>query len=458
MQNPELWQKICLFKLDDPNAAMKFSDKLQKEEKWEESFAIQAISEYKKFMYLCVTQPNGASPSEVVDKVWHLHLTYTDNYWNQFCKKVLSKEIHHFPNKGGSTENLRHVNWYKDTIVSYVKEFQEIPSKSFWVIPEGVDFEKYLPVNSPFKSPVYEALPKPFNVAFVKKGALACGIAFLILLVIARGNPYHLTGSQFLAFYFGLMMIGFALIFINKSFKGHIATNLSNQLHPIHYAIVFKNIETALRMLTINFVEKKYLTYENGSFQHVFDRNEPLFYTIQAYENPTISAGNVREIFLSQAKYFSTLTKELTQKITFVSYYFIYFHSAILLIGVIRVFQGHQNHQPIGYLAAMITIYLAAGYYLSQFKVSSKVIVEERFKENATNYDFAIGASLFIFSNYYLLNEMNEIDTAFSAHVPQRTKADGSGCTSSGCGSGGGGDSGGCSSGGDSGCGGCGGD
>jgi hypothetical protein len=64
LSNPSLWQQLSDFQLDDsPEAAVQFSDKLIKETKWTPDFAKRAMAEYKKFLYLCLTMPQGASPS-----------------------------------------------------------------------------------------------------------------------------------------------------------------------------------------------------------------------------------------------------------------------------------------------------------------------------------------------------------------------------------------------------------
>src|SRR5215203_396854 len=93
----ELWGKIQTFSFDDPSSDIPFSKKLQKENNWDSPFTASAIEEYRKFIFLCCILPNGASPSDTVDKVWHMHLTYTKNYWVDFCRITLHKDIHHFP-------------------------------------------------------------------------------------------------------------------------------------------------------------------------------------------------------------------------------------------------------------------------------------------------------------------------------------------------------------------------
>src|SRR5580658_8189792 len=106
MKNPaylELWTRISNFPLDNETAAISFSDNLASEQQWTAAFTKMAIEEYKKFMLLCCVSDTGAAPSKIVDEVWHLHLTYTQSYWTDFCKNTLGKDIHHFPSGGGKT-------------------------------------------------------------------------------------------------------------------------------------------------------------------------------------------------------------------------------------------------------------------------------------------------------------------------------------------------------------------
>jgi hypothetical protein len=455
MKNTDLWKKICEFKLDDPDAEVKFSDKLGKEENWSQPFTVQAISEYKKFIYLCIVLPNGASPSEIVDKVWHLHLTYTDNYWNQFCKKTLGKDIHHFPSKGGKQENLRHIDWYNDTLKNYVLEFGEIPPVSIWTIPKSFSFEQYLSASSPFRNPVYDEIATLFQFTSMKRALSVCGVAFLMLLFVT-GNPYEMSGQAFLSFYAVLMLIGFALSFIKKAYNGLVADNLATQLHPIHFSLVFKDVETTMRMMIVNFVEKKYLSYENKLFIHVFDKGEALFYSIQAYENEVIDIRSIRKILFSQIEYFRSLVLPMKEKIRLNESIFWMFHGIIVLINIIRIIQGLQNNKPVGFLIVFLIAYPLIAYFISTFNVGNKSEIQETMEEKSTGFDFTTVAATFMFTEFYLLNGNDGFGTAFSPYDRERKWNDttsascGSSCSSDG-GSGGGD---GCGGGG---CGGCGG-
>lgn len=132
-----LWQRIGHYPLDNPNSLLPFSRKLAKENQWDIKFAQRAIEEYKKFIFLCCISPHGASPSPVVDKVWHLHLQYTRSYWEEFCEKVLQRKVHHEPSGGGAKEKDRHDNWQKDTLLLYRQTFQQEPPSDIWLPPSA---------------------------------------------------------------------------------------------------------------------------------------------------------------------------------------------------------------------------------------------------------------------------------------------------------------------------------
>lgn len=127
----ELWQRIRAHRLDDPDAAFPFSAKLAREEGWTPHFTAKAIEEYRRFVLLCCIDPGGASPSETVDKVWHLHLLYTVDYWEVFCPRVLGQKLHHYPSAGGQQQQ-RHEDWRGATRLLYLQTFGSPPPPDIW--------------------------------------------------------------------------------------------------------------------------------------------------------------------------------------------------------------------------------------------------------------------------------------------------------------------------------------
>lgn len=132
LHSDPLWNRLQSFPLDS-EADFPFSKKLAQEEKWTPRFTKKAIEEYKKFVYLCCILPNGASPSEVVDKVWHMHLIYTQNYWEEFCPNILQTKLHHHPSKGGSNEKQKHKIWFDSTLKNYQEIFGQQPPADIWM-------------------------------------------------------------------------------------------------------------------------------------------------------------------------------------------------------------------------------------------------------------------------------------------------------------------------------------
>jgi len=213
-QHTLLWAKIQQFQFDDPTVTLPFSAKLAANQQWSPSFTQQAIEEYRKFLFLCCVLENGAAPSKTVDEVWHLHLTYTRNYWTDLCRDTLEKEIHHYPSGGGAVENVRHRQWYLDTLQSYRQLFDTEPPSAIW--PTAKE-ETTLPAIPPFR---WNSGP----------GLLITVIALLpfafIALIYHTLNPFSLGGPHFLNFFpvFSLSMILCYLLY---------RLQVSRQLSPI---------------------------------------------------------------------------------------------------------------------------------------------------------------------------------------------------------------------------------
>jgi hypothetical protein len=100
---------------------------------WEDEFALGAYQEYLRFCYLVVTHADQQqlSPSYIVDQVWHLHLTYSQDYWKVFCPSILQFELHHQPANGSQQDAFAMREQYAQTIKRYRTEFGEIPHE-YW--------------------------------------------------------------------------------------------------------------------------------------------------------------------------------------------------------------------------------------------------------------------------------------------------------------------------------------
>jgi len=131
-QQIELYQRIQAFSLDQVDNPFPFSKRLARDNRWSQEFAHRVIEEYKKFTFLAVSADHPVTPSDQVDQVWHLHLSYTRSYWEEFCPQVLERSLHHDPTRGGEAEDQKFEDWYNRTLESYEQFFEQTPPTDIW--------------------------------------------------------------------------------------------------------------------------------------------------------------------------------------------------------------------------------------------------------------------------------------------------------------------------------------
>jgi hypothetical protein len=127
-----LWERIQSFAFDPGPTTFPFWARLASENGWSLGFAARAITEYRRFLYLAASAPHPVSPSDCVDQVWHLHLLYTESYWNRLCRDTLGMPLHHLPSVGGTVEREKFDGWYRNTLASYRRVFLEEPPADIW--------------------------------------------------------------------------------------------------------------------------------------------------------------------------------------------------------------------------------------------------------------------------------------------------------------------------------------
>jgi len=79
-----------------------------------------------------MTAGHEVTPSDAVDQAWHLHLTYSRDYWQTFCPEVLRADLHHGPTRGGPVERERYYRQYAGTLTFYEAAFGEPPPTDIW--------------------------------------------------------------------------------------------------------------------------------------------------------------------------------------------------------------------------------------------------------------------------------------------------------------------------------------
>lgn len=113
-----------------------FASKVVRKLGWTRPFALRAIHEYKKFVYLGVVSDASVTPPKVIDQVWHEHLLFTRAY-REFCRDVLGRDFDHNPElvQSKSQTELFQVQ-YAATLVLYYTEFHREPPADIWGTPK----------------------------------------------------------------------------------------------------------------------------------------------------------------------------------------------------------------------------------------------------------------------------------------------------------------------------------
>ncbi len=128
IQELTTWTRLSGLEFDAADTAFPFSARLARDNGWSPAFAAEAIEEYRKFCFLAVHAGHPVTPSDDIDQVWHLHLTYSRHYWDTLCRDKLERPLHHGPTQGGSAEGRKFHDWYEATLASYRRYFGEPPN------------------------------------------------------------------------------------------------------------------------------------------------------------------------------------------------------------------------------------------------------------------------------------------------------------------------------------------
>ena len=129
---PHMWDHVTAA-FGGANASTKaFASKVARKHGWTTRFAVRAINEYRKFLYLGVTAEFIVTPSKVIDTVWHEHLLFTRAY-REFCRDVLRRDFDHHPELMPVEEQtVVYAQQYAATLTRYETEFHVIPPDDIW--------------------------------------------------------------------------------------------------------------------------------------------------------------------------------------------------------------------------------------------------------------------------------------------------------------------------------------
>ncbi|MEM7395886.1 MAG: TIGR04222 domain-containing membrane protein, partial [Verrucomicrobiota bacterium] len=200
-----IWEELKTFKVGQGNEKLSFIQRLARENHWSTAYAERVFHEYRKFIYMAKVSGRQVTPSDEVDQAWHLHLCYSDSYWNDLCRDMLKAPLHHGPTKGGTSERTRYWDQYEHTLAFYESCFGEAPPRDIWPTPKqrftGVD--RFIRVNRND----YFVIPKKVVIG----GACATGLGLIASGCNDEVSNFLRGPGIIIGFMIGLIILGVIL-------------------------------------------------------------------------------------------------------------------------------------------------------------------------------------------------------------------------------------------------------
>lgn len=207
-----LWQRLQAHRFEDAALGLDLTRRLAREQGWSLADARAAVEEYRRFCLLACLSGTPVTPSEAVDQVWHLHLTYSRDYWERWCGQALQRPLHHDPTPGGADAGRTYVRQYADTLALYELCFGPPPSR--WWPATHERFARPERWGWVDRNQVW-LLPRPRHwLAHLRQRWPWLAILLPTTAVALPANPLDWTAGPFLSLYAlgGLVALAVALI------------------------------------------------------------------------------------------------------------------------------------------------------------------------------------------------------------------------------------------------------
>jgi uncharacterized protein (TIGR04222 family) len=351
-----LWRRIADYPIDDPNAAKPLSAKLAEEQGWRPAFTARVLEEYKRFVYLCCISSTGASPSQIVDEAWHMHLTYTTDYWQRCCRDTLQQELHHHPSMGGPEEYQKHRKWYFDTLRLYLDTFSEYPPEDIWPGSELVQPQK--------------EKQDMFATRLSKSRYLALLIPVLIISALYKQpNPFGLAGPHFLVF-FTFFCISSGLLAANLlAEKSKLLAELIKVDYPYYSkyerAYLPGDYARVALLLVVELVDSGAITTkEDGVYDLHRDKlceaGTPLAKELIELDQSTIGTTVLKDMATQAAGQMIFAATALRDQYEQSRASYFVLPAFTIILAICRMAQGIYNDKPIGALIVLTIVYTLA--------------------------------------------------------------------------------------------------
>lgn len=447
----KLWNAIEHYDFDVPVSEYTFSIRLAHENGWTEDFTRKAIIEYKKFMYLAATARSMVSPSEIVDRVWHQHLIFTNSY-NEFSR-MLGKRIEHIPSTHAAGDKARFEEARTLTKYLYEETFGKQPPE-FW---NNTEMHQSIPLTKARHSVLKVTL---FGILLVP--LIVCALYLILSSVyIHINNPWFLLGYLLIVIATGAGLYFYSLKKLKTVFQSWPKTSFVFNLNAAECLYLQTGSMLSVINATVNdyVIERKLLiTKENKLKLNTRETHTSEDISIiESLKQEDLYYGHLvdhlkgKPVFCNVSNALESFEKPFQKSSDFVS---LYIRNVTVLLfmfslGVVRVVTGLLRHKHVEFLIIiLIFLTIAMGVYLYRFRfLMQKNIIPNYYKEEVLPLIKPLNRKW----KYFLLGSV-VITAAFEpliAIYQQKNNTPFSGGCGSSCGS---------SCGGGGGCGGCGGD
>jgi uncharacterized protein (TIGR04222 family) len=390
----QTYDRLNAYNLDRPDAALAFSQRLAKENRWTRDYADRAIREYKRFAFLAVVAGHPVSPSDQVDQVWHLHLTYTRSYWQEFCDEILAMPLHHEPTQGGAAERAKHRDWYRATLESYERIFGMEPPSDFW----PATAVRFGPASQFARLNTHQnwILPKPqwlqdFSWAKLRRSCLpplhprallmlglCLGLSGVMVGCQGSLNPLDMKGPDFLGFYIWLnfMAVGLALVLRRTlQWRKPSATTLS-QLDLYETAYLSGGTDRVVQVAITQLAAQDWVELKTTGTIALKNGLPPIANSIERSVAQAIAkTGKLASIIRNVESAMPPLRDRLVQanliipadQMHKIQRYPALLMGASLGLGLIRLVVGIVNQRPVGFLVMLcfIVAFIAAMFAMA---------------------------------------------------------------------------------------------
>ena len=132
----QLWDRVTEAFGGADASTRAFASKIARKHHWSTRYALRAVNEYRKFVFLGITGDVIVTPSKAIDTVWHEHLLFTRAY-REFCRDVLGRDFDHNPELLPTDEQTSvFAQQYEATLERYREEFNVNPPQDIWGTPK----------------------------------------------------------------------------------------------------------------------------------------------------------------------------------------------------------------------------------------------------------------------------------------------------------------------------------